>query len=293
MPEGMIVKALAGFYYVRTDDRVVQCKARGIFKKRGISPLVGDRVEFTPVGEQEGVIEEVRPRSVEMMRPPIANVNQAILVFSVKEPALNRRLLDRMLVLIERAGIRPVIVLSKTDLTDQLSEVEPQIEPYREMGYPVYFVSAKNGIGYEAIRTILDGKISVLAGQSGVGKSSLLNALFPDLNLKMGEVSQKLGRGRHTTRHVELIEIDRDSFIADTPGFSQLDFGNLEPDELDAYFRDIASLSANCYYRGCQHDREEGCAVRKAYDEGHLDETRYEHYLEFLKEVRETKEGRY
>lgn len=293
MPEGMIVKALAGFYYVRTAERIYQCKARGVFKKRGISPLVGDRVRFTPIGEREGVIEEILPRSVELIRPPIANVDLAILVFSVREPELNLRLLDRLLVLVEKAELQTVIVLSKIDLLEPAMDVESVSDTYRAMGYPVHFVSASNGIGYEGLRVFLDGKISVVAGQSGVGKSSLLNAMFPELDLKMGEVSHKLGRGRHTTRHVELIEIGPDSFIADTPGFSQLDFGDIQPAELDSYFRDISLQSQDCYYRGCQHDREEDCAVRRAVRDRQLNELRYQHYLEFLKEVRETKEGRY
>ncbi|WP_018132911.1 ribosome small subunit-dependent GTPase A [Effusibacillus pohliae] len=293
MPEGMIVKALAGFYYVLVGDRLYQCRARGIFKKRGVSPLVGDRVLFTPVGGQEGVVEEILPRSVELVRPPIANVDRAVLVFSVKEPDLNRRLLDRMLVLIEKAGIEPVLVLTKIDLLEQPDLLDAEIAPYSAIGYPVYRVSAKQGVGLEEVRSLFVGKISVLAGQSGVGKSSLLNALYPSLNLKMGEVSHKLGRGRHTTRHVELIPVDSSSFIADTPGFSQLDFGELEPAELDQYFREIACLSQDCYYRECEHESEHDCAVRKALAEGKLDEIRYRHYLEFLWEVRKTKEGRY
>ncbi|MFC4766063.1 ribosome small subunit-dependent GTPase A [Effusibacillus consociatus] len=293
MPEGMIVKALAGFYYVLAEDRLYQCRARGIFKKRGIAPLVGDRVIFTPVGGQEGVVEEVLARSVELVRPPIANVDQAVLVFSVREPVFNRRLLDRMLVLIEKAGIEAALVLTKIDLLDTLEKIDNEIRPYREIGYPVYRVSSKQGTGLEEVRSLINGKISVLAGQSGVGKSSLLNALYPSLDLKMGEVSQKLGRGRHTTRHVELIAVDSNSFIADTPGFSQLDFGHMEPEELDSYFREISQLSKDCYYRECQHETEHDCAVLKARQEGVLDELRYQHYLEFLHEVRDSKEGRY
>lgn len=293
MPEGMIVKALAGFYYVLADGRVYQCRARGIFKKRGIAPLVGDRVEFTPIGGKEGVIEEIYPRSVELTRPPISNVNQAVLVFSAREPDFNRRLLDRMLVLVEKAKIPAAIVLTKTDLLKDGRGLEDEIRLYEKMGYPVCSVSAKLGSGLENARSLFRGKISVLAGQSGVGKSSLLNALYPALDLKMGEVSQKLGRGRHTTRHVELIAVEPGAFIADTPGFSQLDFGEMEPAELDSYFRDIAALSRNCFYRECGHETEHDCAVLKALAEGSLDGARYRHYLEFMEELREAKEGRY
>lgn len=293
MPKGMIIKALAGFYYVKTEDGLLQCKARGIFKKRGVSPLVGDQVVVSLVGNQEGVVEEILPRRVELIRPPIANVDQAILVFSVKEPDLNRRLLDRMLVFIEKAKLPAVIILSKVDLLDNTDSFIEHLKPYADMGYPICFVSVKDGSGLETVRSLLNGKMSVLSGQSGVGKSSLLNALFPSLDLKMGEVSQKLGRGRHTTRHVELLPVDENSFIADTPGFSQLDFGEMEPAELDLYFRDMADLSADCYYRGCLHHREHDCAVQEAVAVGKLDRTRYENYLGFLREVREAKEGRY
>jgi ribosome biogenesis GTPase len=293
MPEGMIVKALAGFYYVLADDHLYQCRARGIFKKRGVTPLVGDRVEFSPVGNREGVVEEIFPRKVELIRPPISNVDQAVLVFSVKEPELNRRLLDRMLVHIEKAGIPAAIVLSKIDLASDDARWEEEIRPYEQIGYPVYRVSSKQGIGLEEVSPLFQGKISVLSGQSGVGKSSLLNALYPSLDLKMGEVSHKLGRGRHTTRHVELMQVGQGSYIADTPGFSQLGFGDMEPEQLDNFFREISEFSKDCYYRECEHETEHDCAVLKALKEGELDPLRYQHYLEFLKELREITESRY
>ncbi|BCJ85129.1 ribosome small subunit-dependent GTPase A [Effusibacillus dendaii] len=293
MPEGMIVKALSGFYYVQVADQLIQCKARGIFKKRGITPLVGDRVKISVTGSVEGVVEEIFPRSVSLIRPPIANVEQAVLVFSAKEPALNRRLLDRMLVLIEKAHIEASIVITKIDLLQEGESLDEQMRLYKGIGYPVYAVSVKSAIGLEEVRRLFHNRISVLAGQSGVGKSSLLNGLYPSLQLKMGEVSQKLGRGRHTTRHVELIAVDANSYIADTPGFSQLDFGDMEPEELDNYFKEIARLSDNCYYRECLHETEHDCAVIETLRQGKVNETRYGHYIEFLKELRELKETRY
>ncbi|WP_231705767.1 ribosome small subunit-dependent GTPase A, partial [Effusibacillus lacus] len=211
----------------------------------------------------------------------------------VREPDLNLRLLDRMLVLIEKARLHAAIVLTKMDLLEERRGVEAAILPYAKMGYPVLQVSVRLGEGLEEVRSLFADRISVLAGQSGVGKSSLLNALFPELNLKMGEVSHKLGRGRHTTRHVELLPVDDRSFIADTPGFSQLDFGEMEPAELDDCFRDLARFSQDCYYRECEHETEHDCAVLKAVKDGELDRTRYEHYLEFLHEVKHSKEGRY
>lgn len=294
MATGMIVKALAGFYYVLGDNQQeYQCRARGVFKKKGISPLVGDRVEYSPVGSTEGVIEDVLPRRVELVRPPIANVDQALLVFSVRKPELNRRLLDRLLVHIERAHLRAFIILTKMDLLENTEQIASDIAPYLKMGYPVMQVAAKQQAGVDEVRNLLHGRVSVLAGQSGVGKSSLLNALYPDLNLKMGEVSQKLGRGKHTTRHVELISVELDSFIADTPGFSQLEFGSMEPEELDQYFREINEFSKHCYYRGCLHTAEHDCAVIDAVQHGQIDQLRYEHYLGFLNELREAKQNRY
>jgi ribosome biogenesis GTPase len=293
MPQGIIVKAIAGFYYVQDGEAVRQCRARGVFKKEGITPLVGDRVEYTPIGGQEGVVEKILPRKLELVRPPIANIDQAVLTFSVREPDFNAKLLDRMLVQLERVGLPTVIVLTKLDLLDDQAQAESWIAPYRKMGYQTALVSAKDEEGVEQVRELLRGKLSGMAGNSGVGKSTLLNRLAPGLNLAIGEISQKLGRGKHTTRHSEIFRVFDDTYVIDTPGFATLEFTGLEPERLAECFRDIWEVSRDCKYRGCLHESEDGCAVRKASENGVLSKYRYDHYLEFLEEVKEAKERRY
>lgn len=293
MQQGLIIKALAGFYYVQDGPVVRMCRARGILKKKGMAPLVGDRVKMTPIGNKEGIIDEILPRRVALPRPPIANVDEVILVFSVKEPDLNLWLLDRMIVQAERAHLPAAILFSKMDLLENREDLERLAHVYRQMGYTVLLVSSRTGEGVASLRQHIQGKISVLAGQSGVGKSSILNALAPHLQLKAAEISQKLGRGRHTTRHVELLCLAEQTFVADTPGFSQLDFGEMEVEELAPCFRDFHILQASCQYRGCLHEREEGCAVRKAAERGEIAPWRYEHYLDFMQELKENKERRY
>lgn len=293
MPQGIIVKAISGFYYVQDGEDVRQCRARGVFKKEGISPLVGDRVEYTPIGGKEGVVEKVFPRRWELVRPPVANIDQAVLTFSVREPEFNAKLLDRMLVQLERVGLPAVIVLTKLDLLDDPAQAEAWIAPYREMGYATAAVSTASQTGLEEVRDLLRGKLSGLAGNSGVGKSTLLNSLVPGLNLAIGEISQKLGRGKHTTRHSEIFRIFEDTYVIDTPGFATLEFTDLEPARLSECFRDVWEISHDCKYRSCLHEGEDGCAVRTAAENGTINRARYDHYLEFLAEVKEAKEWRY
>lgn len=293
MPEGIIVKAISGFYYVQDGEIVRQCRARGVFKKREISPLVGDRVRFEPIGGREGVVEEVLPRRNELVRPPVANLDQAVLTFSAAEPDFNPKLLDRMLVHVERIDLPAVIVLTKIDLLADPSKIAAWLAPYRAMGYRTAAVSTVTGDGLDEVRAHLDHKLSGLAGNSGVGKSSLLNQIVPALNLNVGEISQKLGRGRHTTRHSEIFRLYDDTFVIDTPGFSTLEFEGMEPEHLSPCFVDIWEAGRDCKYRGCLHETEDGCAVRPAVETGALDKGRYAHYLEFLGELKEAKEWRY
>lgn len=294
MAKGMIVKALSGYYYVLPDgqthgkDELVQCRARGIFKKQKVSPLVGDRVEFSLTDNGEGTVDAIGARKSELIRPPVANVELAVLVFSVHEPAFNTQLMDKFLVHIEKEGLGTVIVLTKADLKPEDTNWTSEIEPYRRMGYEIFVTSSKRLEGVEAVRDRLSGAVSVFAGQSGVGKSSLVNALLPGLKLETGEISMRLGRGRHTTRHVELIPLFG-GWVADTPGFSQLDFMELEAEELSDCFRDFRGYSEACRFRGCLHHKEPGCAVREAVEQGDLASWRYEHYLQFLTEIKERK----
>lgn len=297
---GRIVKALSGFYYVRADGEprhsdTVQCRARGVFKKRGLSPLVGDQVEFSLTENGEGTVEALLPRSSELIRPQVANVDLAILVFSVSEPELNLQLLDKFLVHIEHSGIPALLCLSKQDLeseggfTEEAALAASSVSRiYRALGYEVFGTSSRKSAGIKDLKERLQGHLAVFAGQSGVGKSSLLNAIVPGLTLETNEISNRLGRGKHTTRHVELIDIGG-GYVADTPGFSQLDFGELGIEDLSYCFIEMRKLSPDCKFRGCTHVHEPGCAVLAALENGHIERSRYDHYLLFLSEMKEIK----
>lgn len=290
MPEGKIVKALSGFYYVLSNDKLVQCRGRGIFRKNKITPLVGDEVVFQAENDSEGYILEIKERKNELVRPPIANVDQAILVFSAVEPDFSTALLDRFLVLIEYNRIRPLICITKMDLTSEGEKINIYkfADDYRKAGYEVLLTSSETEEGINELLPYIKGEISVFAGQSGVGKSSLLNVLRPDLSLKTNDISNHLGRGKHTTRHVELIHIG-EGLVADTPGFSSLEFTEIEAEELNFCFPEIQTLSEECKFRACLHITEPKCAVKSAYENGELPAYRYEHYLEFLDEIKNRK----
>lgn len=297
MADGLIVKALSGFYYVLPDldGDVVQCRARGVFKKRSISPLVGDRVSYALEATGEGTVTDIYPRTRELIRPPIANVDTAVLVFSIAEPNVSRQLLDKFLVHTEYAGLETIICFSKTDLSVSEQELEATIEQYTGIGYEVFATSSLRSTGITDLTRRLAGHISVFAGQSGVGKSTLLNSIIPGLKQETNAISQKLGRGKHTTRHVELISLPQGGWIADTPGFSQLDFASVKPEELSSCFSEFRSYAEGCKFRGCLHMSEPGCRVKDALRDGHIAASRYEHYVSFLKEIKEANErnGRY
>lgn len=285
MKSGRIVKALSGFYYVQTDDEVYQCRGRGVFRNQNISPLVGDFVKFEISGEGEGYILDIEERSNKLVRPPIVNIDQAIIVASALEPDFSPLLLDRFLVKVESIHVNAVIIMTKMDLVDK--EDEKTLDMYRNaymrIGYKVEFASIHDTVDH--IRPVIQNKVSVISGQSGVGKSALLNALDPTLNLKTGRISKNLGRGKHTTRHVELVSL-AGGLVADTPGFSTLEFDNITKEELADYFPEIKQRRENCKFRACLHDREPQCAIKKAVEQGEIEEFRYKHYLRFLEEIK-------
>lgn len=293
MPEGQIIRAVSSFYYVQCEDEVIECKARGLFKKNNITPLVGDYVLFELTDNNHGVVTEVKKRKNELVRPPISNVDQALLVFSIKEPDINYLLLDKFLVHIEQANIEPIICITKFDLVDKEDdEIQEKLHIYQNVGYKI-IKTGKFGVELDELENILKDKVTVFSGQSGVGKSTLLNTLLPSLGLETGDISYKLGRGKHTTRVVQLINLPFGGAVADTPGFSQLDFSGIEAVELENYFIEFSQYSAQCRFRGCNHSNEPGCAVKSAVEDNKIAKERYEHYVEFMKEIKEQEQKKW
>ncbi|TSB46364.1 ribosome small subunit-dependent GTPase A [Alkalicoccobacillus porphyridii] len=290
MPKGLIVKSLSGFYYVQDRDLYIQCRGRGLFRKQNRKPLVGDHVEYEAENKTDGYIMELLDRKNELIRPPIANVDQALLVFSALEPDFSPHLLDRFLVHIEASNIEPVIIISKMDLlnNEQLAVIETYVKDYEQIGYRVRVTSNAEGSDIQWLLPDLNDRISVVAGQSGVGKSSLLNALKPNLDIETDQISTHLGRGKHTTRHVELLSIGS-GLVADTPGFSSVEFTAIEAEDLALYFPEMKEQIPNCKFRGCLHTSEPGCAVKAELEQGRIKAYRYKHYLLFLEEINQRK----
>lgn len=276
MEEYRIIKALSGFYYVQTEDGVVECRARGRFRRQDQSPLVGDFVRITRQADK-GVLEALLPRKNAFIRPAVANIDQLVVLASCAIPVTEPFLIDRVLAIARLQNVPALVVVNK----DDLAPAQPLAEIYRGAGVPVLVTSAETGEGIEALREALAGKLSCLTGNSGVGKSSLLNRACPQLCLPVGEVSEKLGRGRHTTRHIELYSLGADTFVADTPGFSTFDTERMElvhKEQLQYAFPEFAPYLGHCQFPDCAHRKEPGCAVRKALAEGKIGQTRYDSY---------------
>lgn len=276
MEEYRIIKALSGFYYVQTEDGVVECRARGRFRRQDQSPLVGDFVRITRQGDK-GVLEALLPRKNAFIRPAVANIDQLVVLASCAIPVTEPFLIDRVLAIAQLQNVPALVVVNK----DDLAPAQPLAEIYRRAGVPVLVTSAETGEGIEALREALAGKLSCLTGNSGVGKSSLLNRACPQLQLPVGEVSEKLGRGRHTTRHIELYSLGSNTFVADTPGFSAFDTERMElvhKEQLQYAFPEFAPYLGHCQFPDCAHRKEPGCAVRKALAEGEIGQTRYDNY---------------
>lgn len=285
---GLVIKGIGGFYYVQCGDKLYSCRARGKFRKDRISPCAGDRVTFTADENDEGYLAEILPRKNVLVRPPLANLDKLFIVSSVSDPQPSTLIIDKTIAAAEIKGIEPVLVFTKTDLDD------PSVlrEIYGNIGIRCYFVSTVDGVGVDALRPELKGCISAFTGNSGVGKSTLLNALMPELVLETGEISRKLGRGRHTTRHVELFPVE-DGYVADTPGFSTMDIERYElfrKEELPQGFREFEPYLGQCRFTSCAHTCEKGCAILEAVEAGEISRSRMESYITMYNEVKDIKE---
>jgi ribosome biogenesis GTPase len=281
--KGQIIKALSGFYYVASEDEIFQTRARGNFRNRKITPLVGDEVIFESSNQTDGYLLEILPRKNELVRPPVANVDQGVVVTSLVEPNFSYNLLDRFLVTLEYEGIEPIIFLTKADLVKDLAAMKAIEETYQAIGYHV-ITSKAEGEDLLELQRYFPERITVFMGQSGAGKSTLLNRIVPELALETGEISESLGRGKHTTRHVELLPIC-DGLVADTPGFSSIDFLEIEAVELPKLFPDFLAVASNCRFRECMHLNEPDCAVKQGVAANEIAETRYKNYVQFLEEI--------
>ena len=281
---GLIVKAISGFYYVETAEMLYECKARGIFRKKGISPCVGDSVNISISADDKGIIDEILPRKNSIIRPPLANLDRLFIVSSVAEPSPNTIIIDKITAVAESKGIEPIIIFTKSDLAD----CSKLLEIYRNSGITALSYSIKTGEGKENIISLLENKISAFTGNTGVGKSSMLNSIFPEFDIQTAEISRKLGRGRHTTRHSELYKING-GYVADTPGFSTVDIERYEMIELEKIqycFPEFDDYICRCQFTGCSHTVEKGCAVLQAVADGKIAKSRHESYQFMYNEVK-------
>ena len=290
---GKIIKGIGGFYYVVCENGITyECKAKGVFRNRKIKPLVGDNVEIEILDEEKnlGNIEDILPRFNWLNRPAVANVDQTVIIFAVSAPAPNFNLLDRFLINMEQHEVPTVICFNKVDL-EGFRQSEDICRSYTKSGYEVLFISAESGYGIDVLEAVIKGKTTVFAGPSGVGKSSTLNSLFPDANVQTGGLSEKIQRGKHTTRHSELMFVDDDTYIMDTPGFSSLYTEGIEAEDLKLYFPEIAAYTGTCKFNMCNHISEPGCLVKKAVSDGRISKMRYDDYVMIYNELKEKRKG--
>ena len=292
---GQIMKGIAGFYYVDVEESgIYECKAKGIFRKEGQKPLVGDLVEIEILDEAEktGNMTRILPRKNELIRPAVANIDQALVIFALENPTPNLTLLDRFLVMMEQQNVPTAICFNKRDLagedyTDHLRSV------YENCGYRVFTVSAAKEQGMQEVEAYLKGKTTVVAGPSGVGKSSITNRMQKEIQMETGEISKKLKKGKHTTRHSQMIPIDHETYLCDTPGFSSLYTTDMEKEELKNFFPEFHPYEGKCRFLGCIHGKEPGCAVKEALEQGNISKERFENYTMFYEELKEQEKRRY
>ena len=291
---GRILKGIAGFYYVETLDlKVYECKAKGIFRKSGIKPIVGDNVEIEIIDEdnRQGNLTDILPRKNCLYRPPVANVDQAVILFAIVKPDPNYNLLDRFLIMMRQQNLPVIICFNKQDIATKEEQKELH-DAYEKCGYKVLFVSVKEERGLDELKALLKGKASTLAGPSGVGKSSLLNKLVPDASMQTGELSKKIDRGKNTTRHSELFLVkeltddEEETFIIDTPGFTSLELRDVNTDSLMNYYPEFVEYEPECRFGGCSHIAEPDCGVKNAVKEGKVSKVRYDNYKVIYSELK-------
>lgn len=288
--KGKIIKGIAGFYYVHTPEGVFECKAKGVFRKEKRKPLVGDNVEIEIVDDEKllGNITEIFPRSNSLIRPAAANIDQALVIFAIVKPDPNYNLLDRFLISMRQQMIPTVICFNKKDLASA-KEQQELYEAYRQSGCEVMFVSGSRQEGIDRIREVLRGKTTVVAGPSGVGKSTIVNALTPEAHMETGEISRKIERGKHTTRHAELFAVEEATYIMDTPGFTSLNVAGMEKEELQGFYPEFEPYEPYCRFGGCVHINEPVCGVKEALAEGKISRIRYDNYCRIYEELKERK----
>jgi len=282
MSEGIIYKALSGFYYVESENELIECRARGKFRLEGLTPLVGDRVVFNPTESGKGILTQVLPRKNEFVRPPVANIEKMVIIVSGAIPVTDPFLIDKMIAIAEKNNCEPIICINKIDLdpAKRLTEI------YNAVGYTTIRVSAAKGLGLDELSCAIAGSICAFTGNSGVGKSSILNALEPDFSIEVGDVSKKLGRGRHTTRHVQLFKLRCGAVVADTPGFSAFDTNGLSDKEnLHYLFSDFEDFIGSCRFLDCAHIKEPGCAVLDAIKRGAIQKSRWDSYVRLYEQA--------
>lgn len=288
--QGKIIKGIAGFYYVHTSLGLIECKAKGIFRNKQIKPLVGDVVEIQLTDEDKclGNIIDILERKNVLIRPASANIDQALVIFAIVKPSPNYNLLDRFLIMMEKQELPCVICFNKQDIATR-QEREELVNAYGRCGYEVLFVSGIKEEGLDEIKALLKGKTTVVAGPSGVGKSTIINALCPQANMETGEISRKIERGKHTTRHAELFalsDISEDTYICDTPGFTSLSLGEMEKEELQGFYPEFTEYEKDCKFGGCAHISEPVCGVKEALAEGKISRVRYDNYVVLYEELK-------
>lgn len=293
--QGKIIKGIAGFYYIYVESRgVYECKAKGIFRNQKLKPLVGDDVEIEVLdeAEKEGSLIRILERKSQLIRPAVANVDQALVIFAAAKPKPNLMLLDRFLIQMSRQEIPVLICFNKADLASK-EEFDRLKDIYKGYGEKLLFISAREKKGVEEVRTLLRGHTTTVAGPSGVGKSTLINQLVPDAKMETGAISEKIDRGKHTTRHSELFYVEAGTYIFDTPGFSSLELDTMEKEELRFHFPEFREYEGRCRFQGCVHRMEPGCAVKEAVEEGKIHRDRYESYAACFLELQEREKRRY